>query len=326
LIHFYKRCSAMSGGDDAVQSTNDDATLCKLSAVSMGYWPDPFLPHMARQACRDRRAPEIHLGYFARVAGVRMLIDKFFEACDTAVQVINLGAGFDTTFWRLLEEGRPVKNFIEIDFAGVSARKCHLIKSRKELMGLVAGEEADIKLSKTELHSTRYHLVSADFTDLPVLESKLAESEVSFSCPTLILAECALVYVDQAKTSRMMSWLAAKFSSCTFVNYEQLNMNDRFGQVMLDNLMSRGCMLAGVAACKDKDTQVNRFTQNGWDSAQCWNMNEVYSLLPQSEVQRVEAIERLDEKELLRQLFDHYCITVARKNSASFNFDSVNFD
>jgi len=316
----------MSGGDDAVQSTNDDATLCKLSAVSMGYWSDPFLPHMARPSCRDRRAPEIHLGYYARVAGVRLLLDKFFEACDTAVQVINLGAGFDTTFWRLLEEGRPVKNFIEIDFAGVSSRKCHLIKRHKELMGLVAGEEADIKLSKTDMHSTRYHLVAADFTDIPVLEAKLAESEVSFTCPTLILAECALVYVDQNKTSKMMLWLANKFSSCTFVNYEQLNMNDRFGQVMLDNLMSRGCMLAGVTACKDKITQVSRFTDNGWDSAQCWNMNEVYSLLPQAEVQRVEAIERLDEKELLRQLFDHYCITVARKNSTSFNFDSVNFD
>ena len=103
-------------------------------------------------------------------------------------------------------------------------------------------------------------------------------------------------------------------------------------------------MLAGVTACKDKASQVARFTDNGWDSAQCWNMNEVglykimqgsielieimqvYSLLPQGEVQRVEAIERLDEKELLRQLFDHYCITVARKNSASFNFESVNFD
>ena len=145
----------MSGGDDAVQSTNDDATLCKLSAVSMGYWSDPFLPHMAKPSSRDRRAPEIHLGYYARVAGVRLLVDKFFEACDTAVQVINLGAGFDTTFWRLLEEGRPVKNFVEIDFAGVSARKCHLIKRHKELMGLVAGEEADIRLSKTDLHSTR---------------------------------------------------------------------------------------------------------------------------------------------------------------------------
>ena len=101
---------------------------------------------------------------------------------------------------------------------------------------------------------------------------------------------------------------------------------NRFGQVMLDNLMARGCLLAGAAACQDKNTQVDRFINNGWDNAECWNMNEVYSLLPQGEVQRVEAIERLDEKELLRQLFDHYCITVGRKNSSSFNFDSVNYD
>lgn len=49
----------------------------------------------------------------------------------------------------------------------------------------------------------------------------------------------------------------------------------RFGQVMLDNLLSRGCVLAGAAACQDKNTQIQRFTGNGWDNAQCWNMNEV---------------------------------------------------
>ena len=37
-----------------------------------------------------------------------------------------------------------------------------------------------------------------------------------------------------------------------FVNHEQLNMSDRFGQVMMDNLASRGCDLPGAAACKDK--------------------------------------------------------------------------
>jgi len=319
----------MSGGEECVQATNDDATQCKLSAVSLGYWSDPFIKLISRSAKSDRRAPEIHLGYFARVAGVATLIDKFFEATDTAVQIINLGAGFDTLFWRLAQEGRPVKNFVEIDFAGVTARKCMMIKRSKELMGLVAGEEAleaDIRLSRTDLHSTRYHLLAADFTDLNTLETKLTESEVSFTCPTLVLAECVLVYADQNKTNRLMSWLASKFSSCTFINYEQLNMSDRFGQVMLDNLLTRGCVLAGAGACRDKTSQVERFTSNGWDSAQCWNMNEVYSLLSQAEVYRVEAIERLDEKELLRQLFDHYCITVGRKNSSSFNFDSVNFD
>ena len=59
-------------------------------------------------------------------------------------------------------------------------------------------------------------------------------------------------------------------------------------------------LLAGVGACQDKNTQTERFTLAGWDSAQCWNMNEVFSLLPQAEVSRVEAIERLDEKELLQ--------------------------
>lgn len=62
-------------------------------------------------------------------------------------------------------------------------------------------------------------------------------------------------------------------------------------------------------------TQVERFISAGWHSATSWNMNEVYGLLPRSEVEmlvpqykdnhcckvaRVEAIERLDEKELLR--------------------------
>ena len=105
------------------------------------------------------------LGYYARVQGFRVLIDKFIEACDTKVhimyipsiclliffvlispfwmhilecglwfafknrihwplyytqtltlqvQLINLGAGFDTLFWRLQLENKPLNNFIEV--------------------------------------------------------------------------------------------------------------------------------------------------------------------------------------------------------------------
>ena len=36
------------------------------------------------------------------------------------------------------------------------------------------------------------------------------------------------------------------------LNHEQLNMNDRFGQVMMDNLSQRGCGLPGVSSCKGK--------------------------------------------------------------------------
>jgi hypothetical protein len=46
--------------------------------VCLGYWSDPLLPLMVKRG--ERKAPEINLGYYARVMGVRLLIHKFFEA------------------------------------------------------------------------------------------------------------------------------------------------------------------------------------------------------------------------------------------------------
>lgn len=38
--------------------------------------------------------------------------------------------------------------------------------------------------------------------------------------------------------------------------YIQVNMGDRFGQVMIENLQRRQCSLAGVEICQSLDTQV----------------------------------------------------------------------
>jgi hypothetical protein len=45
----------------------------------------------------------------------------------------------------------------------------------------------------------RYHLVAADFSEVSSLRQKLEESELDYSCPTLVLAECALVYANADK-------------------------------------------------------------------------------------------------------------------------------
>jgi len=52
-------------GDEAVQATNDDATVCKRSATHLGYWCDPYLNYFTRGPI-IRKAPEINRGYFAR--------------------------------------------------------------------------------------------------------------------------------------------------------------------------------------------------------------------------------------------------------------------
>ena len=81
----------------------------------------------------------------------------------------------------------------------------------------------------------------------------------------------------------------------------------------------------------DKSAQCERFTKSsGWDGAHCWSMNEVYNYLPQDEITRVEKIEFLDERELVKQLFEHYCITFAwingSKNQSKENVKSQDSD
>lgn len=118
--------------------------------------------------------------------------------------------------------------------------------------------DGEIRFSTTDLHAANYHLVGTDLRHIAELNNKLAQAEVNFNLPTMFLAECVLVYVDASATSSLLKWLASKFPNSLFVSYEQVNMKDKFGQVMLSNLRSRGCLLAGVEDCESLETQQRR--------------------------------------------------------------------
>lgn len=63
--------------DDAVRSTNDDAAVCKLSAVTVGYYSDPYVQYFAKPS---RKQPLINRGYYARVHAVDALVKKYVWA------------------------------------------------------------------------------------------------------------------------------------------------------------------------------------------------------------------------------------------------------
>ena len=62
--------------DGGVIATNDDAAQCKRFAVEKGYWKDPYISQFVSKG-RQSHAPEINIGYYARVKGLRVLLDKF---------------------------------------------------------------------------------------------------------------------------------------------------------------------------------------------------------------------------------------------------------
>lgn len=44
--------------DEGVRGTCEDASLCKRFAVSIGYWQDPYIPHLVRLS-KERKAPKL---------------------------------------------------------------------------------------------------------------------------------------------------------------------------------------------------------------------------------------------------------------------------
>ncbi len=91
-----------------------------------------------------------------------------------------------------------------------------------------------------------------------------------------------------------------------------MNLIDKFGEIMLFNMQQRACKLAGSDVCSSIESQLVRFGEAGFDIRQCITLTDFYlNRLDREERERVEALEFLDEKELLIQLLDHYCVCIA---------------
>ncbi|XP_059009980.1 leucine carboxyl methyltransferase 1 isoform X1 [Mustela lutreola] len=347
----FPSCSSASTGtdDEGVRGTCEDASMCKRFAVSLGYWHDPYIQHFVRLS-KERKAPEINRGYFARVHGVSQLIKAFLRKTECHCQIINLGAGMDTTFWRLKDEDLLPRKYFEVDFPVIVTRKLHSIKVKPFLLQPIIElhSEDPLQIDGHLLDSKRYAVIGADLRDLPELEEKLKKCNMNPQLPTLLIAECVLVYMTPEQSANLLKWAASSFDPAMFINYEQIlgiclclqdtmpgenefclthivNMDDRFGQIMIENLRRRQCDLAGVQTCKSLESQKERLLSNGWETASAVDMMELYSRLPQAEVSRIESLEFLDEMELLEQLMQHYCLCWATKGGHELGLKEITY-
>ncbi|EAW55774.1 leucine carboxyl methyltransferase 1, isoform CRA_d [Homo sapiens] len=158
--------------------------------------------------------------------------------------------------------------------------------------------------------------------DFPMIVTRKLHS---IKLPTLLIAECVLVYMTPEQSANLLKWAANSFERAMFINYEQVNMGDRFGQIMIENLRRRQCDLAGVETCKSLESQKERLLSNGWETASAVDMMELYNRLPRAEVSRIESLEFLDEMELLEQLMRHYCLCWATKGGNELGLKEITY-
>lgn len=100
-----------------VQNTASDAAVSKHSLSIKNYFHDPFIHFFCPESV-SLRSPVINRGYYARVKAFEMIIVDFHRKFHThETQIVSLGAGFDTMFFRLAAEknsaSQNVKNTLK---------------------------------------------------------------------------------------------------------------------------------------------------------------------------------------------------------------------
>ena len=302
------------GGDEAVRLTNDDAAGAKVSCVAAGYLRDGFVGSFVRSARRARRPPLINRGYWSRVQALRQLLLAFLGDHPDG-QVVVLGCGYDTTFFKLAAEGEARGRWWEVDFPQVAASKARVVTGDAKFtahLGDEAGREVD--LARGSVAAGRYTLCAGDLREMAEVGARLRAAGLDPDAPTFVLSECVLVYLPPEASEAVVAYFGGAFARCTFVVYEMVEPGDGFGQQMVRNLQDRGCELLGIHANPTCAAQEARLRRAGFAEARALDMLAVYGgFLDAGERRRIERLELFDELEEWRLIQRHYCIAVGTK-------------
>ena len=233
-------------------------------------------------------------GTYIRTAAIDRLIEAFlgFDA-DRPRQIISLGAGSDTRFFRFRKRYAQIDlAYHEFDFPLNTKQKIRQMQTvdfyqaiSKEWgvdwtpEGRVVYED-DAKeppCFHLETGKSNYYLHSLDLRSLVArdqtpgaVEGNLSRWKISIAIPTVILSECCLIYLSPEEADATLSYFSKPFrenyAPIGVVIYEPIRPNDAFGKTMVSNLTARGIHLQTLHAHDTLKSQQERLWKQGLKS------------------------------------------------------------
>lgn len=162
-------------------------------------------------------APEILIGYWARYISVEYAVKKFLKSHPNS-QIVSIGSGFDTLYWRLQES--KIFTFIELDFPSVIRRK-----------------EGILKRSRLDFNPEIFKMIGCNITEIDKFSAILQEN-LDPQKPTIILSECVFMYLKFENVDKIFEILFQKLGleKVVLINYDSLDQKDNFSKNMVLNL------------------------------------------------------------------------------------------
>lgn len=267
------------------------------------------------------RSSAIDQGYLLRAIAMEATLERTliqWSIAQTPFQVLNLGAGFDLTYFRLTNAGllNPLDcHYFEVDLPSVIRDKSLVIRSHPifHAMWQKPGQQID----KNIFQFQNLTLLGCDLNDIPFLERQLDQCGFDWSKLTLVVSECALTYVPEQSVSGLFTFLFRKLQECELVIYEQILPNDSFGRIMCNHFQNRDTPLLNVTHFPTPADHVRRFYTLGLlGPIQCTPLVEFLAdhFTRDEQLQRQESDPNFDEFEELILKCQHYVVVTANHN------------
>ena len=269
-----------------------------------------------------------------RTKAIDNLVERFIDKnTSQKKQIISLGAGTDTRFFRLmtrqpnkLEIGYDSPNILyhELDFPENMIRKLDPVYKRSEFCGhckAPRGFSSSTSRGAMDLDDDRESLYSQTYcahpVDLRTLDSNrtppVSFEHIDTTLPTIIISECCLCYLAPAVADTVALYFTQHFfppsTPLGFIIYEPINPGDAFGKVMVSNLASRGIVLQTLKMYGSLEAQAARMKSYGLEETGGADINELWKNgVDEKEKERVGGLEMLDEVEEWELLAAHYAV------------------
>lgn len=134
---------------------------------------------------------------------------------------------------------------------------------------------------------------------------------------TVIVSECCLCYMTAEESDAVIKWFSDRIPTLGIILYEPCKPNDAFGQMMSENLASRGLSMPSIKVYDSLDAQCTRLRKAGFDMFQ---EGATIDWLWENWVQgqehiRLDRILMVDEEEEWKLLAGHYLVCWAAKEA-----------
>ena len=284
----------------SLQQTAHDACSRKVHCVAKNYLQDNFVRFFERDTTVIN-SPLMNRGTWLRTTAFENVVKHFAQAHER-IQVVSFGAGMNTLFFRLkaMHNIEHIARFVELDLPDMVEDKRRIVQEHEVLRDLATDEH--------------YRLVAADLNHLERVGAVIAE-HVLPDVPTILLAECVFIYVEEASSRNLLQMLLTKHFapdlSVLFVSYDAILPNDRFGQMMIHNLAERHIDLKSYKDLPNCKAHVDRCLAIGFKSAKSVSMKDLYLMVPKAEQLRLNSLEMIDDWDEWNLVHEHYSFTVA---------------